>query len=105
MAVLGGFAVLAIVGLAAWPGGEPTVARPGSSVVSGCLEGLKDPTTNAVGQTTDSASEATDSLQEAAGEETDQAADTAGAVCPLVSCALGPILCRSPGFLPRLSQG
>ena len=72
MAVLGGFAVLAIVGLAAWPGGEPTVARPGSSVVSGCLEGLKDPTTNAVGQTTDSASEATDSLQDAAGKETDQ---------------------------------
>jgi len=103
VAVLGGFAVLVLVGRAAWPGGEPTVDRPGSPVVLGCLEGRKDSTTDAVGQTTDAASEA--NLQDTAGEVADQAADTAGAVCPLVSCALGPILCRSPGFPPRLSQG
>ena len=106
VAVLGDFAVLALVGLAAWPGGEPTVARPGSSVVLGCLEGWNDSATDAVGRTTDAASEATDSLQDAAGEEADQAADAAGAVCPpgQVRAGADPVQ-QSGGFGRGLSRG
>jgi len=100
-AVLGDVAALVLVGLAVLPGGEPTVARPGSSVVLGCLEGRNESATDAAGQTTDAASEATDRPQDVAARGRTRLPTPPERRVPLARFALEPGLRGSSGVPPR----